>query len=82
MEMQGLTLHARFAGEDFGIDSASSPRTVCLRFFFNTSGAANARSNENKGYQSIQNKNKQQFLSVPFALETVNLRALLFQCKM
>ena len=34
MEMEGLTLHARFAGEDFGIDSASSPRTVCLRFFF------------------------------------------------
>jgi hypothetical protein len=32
--MEGLTLHARFAGEDFGIDSASSPRTVCLRFFF------------------------------------------------
>ena len=34
MEMEGLTLYARFAGEDFGIDSASSPRTVCLRFFF------------------------------------------------
>ena len=32
--MEGLTLHARLAGEDFGIDSASSPHTqlVCAYF--------------------------------------------------